>query len=725
VRRHGSRAGVVAAASLALALPAVALGHVERPGYWPDPAPDTSVTPATGGKVPKARSLASALKKKPPGQTRVVCHKNSMVYVRRSIKKARADGFFDRPSVRRTLSKKAARRLLRVNRQLKKRCRFRQIQPAVTASRNNDRVVVMPGVYMEQTSRKAPTNDPACNEYKTNGDKPGTEGEALSYAYQVNCPNDQNLIAVMGRAVSPEPDLVPPRENRHGIPNPGPCIRCNFQLEGSGVKANDVIIEAGDLAAGNGGPSGVGAKKDVAIRADRADGFVLRNVTTRHAGEHGIYVLESDGYLLDRFKTYYNRLYGTLTFVPDHGVQQNCEAVGHGDSGLYPGAATETGAQRPAGTDFRYNQQVRRCDMHHNLAGWSGTNGNAVHTHHNNIYDNALGIQTDVVTGAGHPGYPGDSALFEHNQIYSNNFDPYADDSDVKPAFPFPVGTGLWIAGGNSHIVRENHFYDNWRRGTMVFSVPDSLVCGEAAGGNQQAGCNPNEVSTSHYNSHYDNKMGVTPAGQADPNGTDFWWDQFAGSRGNCWYRNTGPKPITTSPGPLPECNDGKDPATSIGTGSPNEAELVRCFATFESRNFERPSPCPWLEPPTEPQPESGGGGGGPLPLPLARSAFTPPAAVSRSSGARATRRDPVPLGQMTCTDWNRAGDVGRFAMARALRKFAGGVVVTGERAVGTGAVLDEEGTRGLFEHWCGQTKARDFLLYKLYTHGAAFARRR
>ena len=57
------------------------------------------------------------------------------------------------------------------------------------------------------------------------------------------------------------------------------------------------------------------------------------------------------------------------------------------------------------------------------------------------------------MTGAGHPGYPGDSALFEDNQIYSNNFNTYAPGSDVKPSFPFPVGTGLWIAGGNHHMV--------------------------------------------------------------------------------------------------------------------------------------------------------------------------------------------------------------------------------------------------------------------------------
>jgi len=212
-----------------------------------------------------------------------------------------------------------------------------------------------------------------------------------------------------------------------------------------------VIIEAGDPSKGDGGPNGVGTVKDVAIRADRADGFVLKNVKVRHAKEHGIYVLEADGYMLTHFKAYYNGLYGTLTFVEDHGVQQHCDAVGHGDSGVYPGAAVETGQQRPAGTEFRYNQEIRFCDLHHNMAGYSGTNGNAVKVHHNNIYDNALGLQTDVVTGAGHPGYPGDSMLVEKNIFYSNNFNVYQEDSSVVPAFPFPVPPTVVYGGAGAH----------------------------------------------------------------------------------------------------------------------------------------------------------------------------------------------------------------------------------------------------------------------------------
>ncbi len=600
VNRVALRIAIGCATLAAVLVPTLAAGHIERPAYWPDPAVDRTITPPTGGKVPKTRTLASALRAEPAGETHVVCKPDSIARLNDAISAARADGYDLRPTDHRKLSGNKAEKLEAVNHKLFDRCEFSEIQAAVTAAGNNDRVVIMPGVYKEKTSRSQPTQDPACEQYRVSGDRAGQEGEALSYKYQFNCPNDQNLIAVMGRAVSETDPPSPPLVDRRGIPDAGRCIRCNLQVEGSGVSPDDVIIEAGSAKAGNGGPSGVGTKKDVGIRADRADGFVLRNVTVRHAKEHNIYVLESDGYRLERFKTFYPGLYGVLTFVEDHGLMQNCDAVGGGDSGLYPGAPADTGEQRAPGTEFRYNQEVRRCDSHHNLAGYSATNGNAVHVHHNNFFDNSLGVQTDVVTAAGHPGFPGDSQLFERNNVYSNNFNPYEPDSDVEAAFPYPVGTGMWVAGSNLTITRENHIYDNWRRGTMTFTVPDALVCGPQTG-NSQAGCDPSRNSTSHYNSYYDNVMGETPKGKAKPNGTDFWWDAFPDSQGNCWYDNSGPAPITTSPSPLPDCNGGKDPESSRGQGDPaNQGELIACAAAFETGNYD-PATCPWFKSPEKP----------------------------------------------------------------------------------------------------------------------------
>jgi hypothetical protein len=595
---QGIRAVSLAVATLAIAVVvavSTASAHIERASYWPDPAPDTSIDPPAGGAVPEARSLFTALDEAPPGDTRVVCQgPESLERVRASIERARVEGWTVRPSEEpRPLSEAEAQQLLAFNEQLLARCTFESIQAAVMASGNNDRVVVMPGVYTEPDSRAQPTNDPRCAHLLTQNDEGSSE--ALSYAYQWECPNDQNLIAVMGRLPGSGQDPEEPLWDRHGIPNLGPCVRCNLQIEGSGVAPDDVVIDAGRVESGDGAP--IEHVKDVGIRADRADGFVLRNVKVRHAGEHNIYVLESDGYRLEYFKTYYAGEYGVLTFVEDHGLIQHCDAAGHGDAGLYPGASAETGEQTVEPVQ-RFNQEVRFCDSHHNAGAYSGTSGNAVWVHHNDFYDNALGLTTDVFTASGHPGFPSDSLLIEHNDIYSNNFNPYEEGSDVVPTVPFPVGTGMWIAGGNNMTVRNNRFWDNWRRGAMLFAVPDAFVCGPAAGGNEQAGCDETQISTSYRNRFNHNVMGIDPQGRRDPNGTDFWWDEFLNNTNNCWFANTGPDgteaSVTSDPDSLPS-----DCVNSRGLGNPvHEAELLQCFLaiTTETRS------CSWFTTPPEPR---------------------------------------------------------------------------------------------------------------------------
>jgi hypothetical protein len=588
---------VAVAALLAVAVVAsTAFAHVERASYWPDPAADTGIKPAAGGGVPAARNLFTALDKKPPGTTRVVCQgPASLTRLKKAVRRAQTIGFTYRSTEKpRKLSSKQAAKLVKLNTKLLAACKYSSIQKAVTASGNQDRVVIMPGLYTEPDSRKMPTNDPACRDLKLTNDR-GDTG-AVSYAYQVKCPNDQNLIAVMGRKVGSGKDPQPPLMDRHVIPNTGVCIRCNLQMEGSGPGPDDVIIDAGRVASGDKGP--IDAVKDVGIRADRADGFVLRNVKVRHAREHNIYVLETDGMRVDRFKSFYAGEYGILTFVEDHALIADCETAGAGDSGIYPGAAADLGEQTNEAKP-RYGNEVRDCDSHHNASGFSATAGNAIWVHGNNFYDNALGFTTDVFTAAGHPGFPDDSDLIEGNSFYSNNFNPYVKGSDVDPSVPVPVGTGLWIAGGNNHTIRNNRFYDNWRRGTMLFSVPDQFVCGPAAGGNEQAGCDASKISTSHRNKFYGNNMGVDPSGKSDPNGTDFWWDNFAGNANNCWHDNKGKAgtaaSVTTAPANLPS-----NCATSMGTGDPaQEAELLGCLAAVSSGG----SDCPWFTTPPEPKP--------------------------------------------------------------------------------------------------------------------------
>src|SRR5207247_10100976 len=102
----------------------------------------------------------------------------------------------DRPTLpQRKMTLAQARSFTQLNREFLKRCHYGSIQQAVDASHNNDRIVIMPGVYTEPASRARPTNDPACKKYAQ--DSPG--GAGLSYRYPFNSRNDQAPVNVLGR----------------------------------------------------------------------------------------------------------------------------------------------------------------------------------------------------------------------------------------------------------------------------------------------------------------------------------------------------------------------------------------------------------------------------------------------------------------------------------------------------------------------------------------------
>jgi hypothetical protein len=307
--------------------------------------------------------------------------------------------------------------------------------------------------------------------------------------------------------------------------------------------------------------------------------------------------------------------YGTLTFTSDHGVTSVCEAKGNGDAGVYPGGAPDTGEQRRE--DFyprrRLNQLITRCDSHHNNIGYSGTMGNATRVFNNNFFGNTTGVTTDSFYAGGHPGFPQDSAVFEGNRIYSNNFNIYGPNSDVESTTPVPIGVGLLIAGGNANLARNNHIFDNWRRGAMLLAVPDAISCAPSPGAGSPP-CTPQgAASTSHRNVFRDNVMGRTPAGRRLPNGVDFWWDEFPTNAGNCFGPNVGsdgrvdtttsdpPEAPTGQPAPGFIAKRNCDSPLNVGAGDPQkEAVLVACAAQLEGDSNDQAS-CDWFRPPPRP----------------------------------------------------------------------------------------------------------------------------
>ena len=656
-------------AAVMLVLPAFALAHLERPSYWPDPRPDNSVSPPAGGKVPQARSLKSAASGAGRGDVLVVCKGNrgarSLALLRASVRKARKGGFRLRPSQPKLkLSKRQAQRLLGINAALAAQCDYRSVQKAVLDAGNNDRIVIMPGRYTEPASRRAPENDPKCNPSLLQRDASGDL--TPSYEYQVTCPNDQNLIYVQGRAVTGDPP-VPPLSDRQGIPAQelGRCLRCNLQIEGTGPKPEDVIMDAGtgyrvELFTGKRpGAKPSGYAKHVVLRVDRADGFVGRNFLVRGAREHTFYNEELDGILLDRVKFFWGADYGHLSFTSDHSLVQNCEGFGAGDAAVYPGAAPETGSQA---TDFypdapRPNTVIRDCDLHGSALGYSGSMGNAVRITRNHIYGNMTGISSDTLSAAGHPGFPADSSEIDHNYIYANNLDLYTDHPPVAPLVAVPIGTGIIYAGMNDARVHHNWIFDNWRDGAMLFAVPDSLTNGGGAEGDifpgvSCPGAPASGLSTSCGNRFFRNSVGRAPRGfrfpgaihmfgnvhtpgarPRKPNGNDFWWGElFSPNTGNCWYRNTGPDGTAASvtgpgdAGRLPGAPPQVLPSNcATSTGNDDVAKLSYLIDCGNGPDEDTgPTDCDWWTRPARPG------------SPAARSTV-----LSRAAAAQAFERSP------------------------------------------------------------------------------------
>jgi hypothetical protein len=511
-------------------LTGTALAHPERQAFFPDP--NKGAVPGHGGH-----------NKKPL----IVCKSNSKRLIKKIYKGKKLRG----------------KRLLRLGQY--KKCRFRNIQTAVNHAKSNDRIAILPGLYREKPSRKVPVDQAACAsmfETPDDGDAP-----VPNFEHQVKCPNSRNLIAIIGDSLA-DPD----RECDH---------TCNLLMEGLGRKPKDVRIEGDRL------------KKDV-IRADRADGFYLRNVWVEQGAFNDVDVVETNGFHLQDLVTPYAQNYGVLTFASDHGLYAHIDAYLNGDSGIYPGSG-------PEGHCKRYGIEIRNVTSHDNVLGYSGTAGNGTWTHNSKFYDNNAGISDDSFA-SGHPGMPQDCSKWNANQVYSNNRNFFTDDRDtyckntpfekrkkdiVCPQFQVPVGSGFILYGVNSNLIQDNAIYDNWRSGVRLFWVPAAI-----RGDNDPA----HQFDTSNGNQFIGNQMGLNSQRKRAPNGVDFFWDEEG--KGNCWLGNQAPgSKITSDPASLPRCpNNG---LFQPSNASKSAAE-VPC-AQWDPKTNPDPPGCTWFTTPPKP----------------------------------------------------------------------------------------------------------------------------
>jgi hypothetical protein len=555
-----------------LVLAAAAQAHPERPTVFP------------------AYRVAGAPKYRTTGPAVVVCQKDS---------KARLKALYKGKG-------KKTRRELKRKLALLKKCRFSEIQKAVNASKTGYRILLMPGVYTEPTSRASKfgvyQQEPCANDYAvTEGfdDAPPPAGPSSADPpvrpnrnFHIKCPNSRNLIAIVGD------DTV---ETDPSAPSDPKCVRlCNLQIEGYGKTAKDVLITSDRI------------KTDV-IRVDRAYGIYLRRFTIENGAFNGIDIVETDGFTVKEIEARFNQNYGILSFTATNGLYDRIDAHHNGDSGVYPGSGMKGcalenhdiyGTCATLGCQ-RWTTEIRNSHSHHNVLGYSGTAGNSSWVHDNEFDDNASGLTTDSFA-SGHPGMPQECFKWERNRIHSNNLNLFTDENQQKcaaggttfdkrpqelvcPQFQTAVGTGVLIAGGNRNLLRDNWIYDNWRWGTAQLFVPAAV---------RDDNDPDHQEDTSNGNRYLDNRMGVTPDGKRDANGVDFWWDEQG--VGNCWTGNVGPNGGATTSDPLvvPGCSS---PSNSPSSRPDKTGLQVPCTA-WDPKNNPRPVGCTWFETPAEPE---------------------------------------------------------------------------------------------------------------------------
>lgn len=444
---------------------------------------------------------------------------------------------------------------------------FRDLQEAVNNVTAPGTIIkILPGVYLEEPSLAEPTGECA----SLPAPQAAAGYQVLTYEQQELCPNNQNLVAILGIT--------------------------DLQIEGTGATPEDVIIDAQ-------------YRKLNAIRADRSDGIYLRNFTAQHTTRNAVYVVETDGFVIDRVVGRWNDQYGFLTFTDDHGLYTDCEAYGNGYAGINPGAPANLNADRRHEVD-RYAIEIQNCYSHHNLLGYSGTAGNSVWAHDNRFVDNTVGVATDSLPRPAcepgqelcseHPGLPQNHALFERNVIANNNQDYYGyvrdgtcarpsgqrgyEDGVVCPAVGVPPGTGVINPGGNYNVWRDNWVYGNSYAGFVTSWVP-GIVRGDTGVSEQ--------FDTSHHNRYYGNHLGLSENGVATPNGMDFWWD--GQGIGSCWQASSaaGSEPLA-----LPRCNADGLPA-GFGTrrylAEPAKAIKLYVCSGYDLASATIPRGCDWF----------------------------------------------------------------------------------------------------------------------------------
>ena len=342
------------------------------------------------------------------------------------------------------------------------------------------------------------------------------------------------------------------------------------------------------------------------LKADRADGFYLRNMTFELSRENAVYVHETDGYVIDRVVARYNDLYGILTFTSDHGLIRDCETHHNGDSGVYPGSAADVNATTPRaaaahpvggrGHRLRHPPQRARVLGHGRQLGVLPRQPRA--PQRRRLRDRLVRRRPP-----GHAAGPRVDRAQPASTATTRTTTPnvQAPDAPCQAERPADVGyeRGRRVPGlpacrsapacsspaATTTSSRDNDIYDNWRNGVMLFWVPGAIR------GDYDAARPARHVQRQPLRRQPD---GLPPGRRrpAQRRSTSGGTTRASATAGRTTCRRPAPSPTTRSC----RCCPTARPAPLLPVGNAvKSVELLPC-SEYNRNSNPRPADCDWFE---------------------------------------------------------------------------------------------------------------------------------
>ncbi len=264
-----------------------------------------------------------------------------------------------------------------------------------------------------------------------------------------------------------------------------------------------------------------GAKAQNGIFVNNADRVVVRGIHGRNWKGNCFFVVNVDGYTLDKLVAERCGVYGIYAFNSKGGRMTNSEAFYNNDAGFYIG-------QTPPQTGRKKRSIVRNIKSWGNVLGWSGTNMRYVTITKSRFYNNGAGIVPNALESEKFP--PAEENVIADNDVFWNNFNFYwgapfeIPQSGAAGLAGYPIGTGILLFGSQDTTIENNRIFGNWLAGLGL--VPQFTLAGNPDPELAEAAILRNNVVRG-------NSFGLEGS---DLNGRDMVYD--GSGTGNCFADN-------------------------------------------------------------------------------------------------------------------------------------------------------------------------------------------